>query len=197
MPDTLTRLADALHAELCRQHDVQPEGHSLTGDYAALGDDAAKLAEIAQPYLDAAWEAGRKHGLRQARKPHDGRVKQLEEEIEGALALEEATGRAWALQCLRVRDLEEQVRDLEAEVERLQLEAKGADCARELAQQREQDARWLLDRATEFVVHGPRGPVVVRCGEFSNWTTASHQSGREEHPDRAAALARAREIAGE
>jgi len=45
--DTLTRLTFALHAELCRQHDVQPEGHSMCGDFAALRDDAQRLAEIA------------------------------------------------------------------------------------------------------------------------------------------------------
>jgi len=64
MTDTLPRLADALRAELCRLYGVKPEGHSLTGDYAALGDDAERLAEVARPYLDAAWEAGRKHGLK-------------------------------------------------------------------------------------------------------------------------------------
>ena len=47
MPDTLTRLTTALHEELCRLHGVQPEGHSMAGDFAALRDDAAKLAEVA------------------------------------------------------------------------------------------------------------------------------------------------------
>ncbi|WP_433701801.1 hypothetical protein [Nocardiopsis sp. CA-288880] len=47
MPDTLTRLTTALHEELCRLHDVAPEGHSMCGDFAALRDDAAKLAEVA------------------------------------------------------------------------------------------------------------------------------------------------------
>ncbi|MEU0236803.1 hypothetical protein ABZ234_03865 [Nocardiopsis sp. NPDC006198] len=125
MPDTLTPLTAALHAELCRLHDVQPEGYSLTGDYAALGDDAAKLAEVAQPYIDAAWEAGRKHGLKQAWKPHDGRVKQLEEEIEEMLVLEEANGRAFALKCERLRELEaemDRLRDLLSRVTRMDYE---------------------------------------------------------------------------
>lgn len=116
MPDTLTRLAVALHAELCRQHGVQPEGHSLTGDYAALGDDAKRLAEVAQPYIDAAREAGRKDGLWQAWRPQLGRVKQLEEEIEEMLALEEGNSKAFALKCERVRDLEKEVERLTAEL---------------------------------------------------------------------------------
>ena len=65
MPDTLTPLTAALHAELCRQHDVKPEGHSMGGDFAALRDDAAKFAEVTRPHIDAAWEEGRKHGLKQ------------------------------------------------------------------------------------------------------------------------------------
>lgn len=81
-------------------------GHSCTGDLPALTDDARTLAQVAEKIMGDVWEQGRKHGLRQAWKPHDTRVKQLEEEIEGMQALEEANGRAFALKCLRVRELE-------------------------------------------------------------------------------------------
>ncbi|GAA1455190.1 hypothetical protein [Nocardiopsis tropica] len=50
--DTLDRLTAALHAELCRLHDVTPEGWSLTGDYAALRDDAERLAEVAVKVME-------------------------------------------------------------------------------------------------------------------------------------------------
>ena len=50
--DTLDRLTSALHGELCRLHDVTPEGWSLTGDYAALRDDAEKLARVAVKVME-------------------------------------------------------------------------------------------------------------------------------------------------
>jgi len=130
MPDTLTRLAVALHAELCRQHDVEPEGHSLTGDYAALRDDAERLAKVVFNSLHPTVTDGRliadlyEEVIRfwfgecfpNISTPHlliDGIRGQL-----GGFVTEELIGR------------ERRIWDLEAEVKRLKLEVEGADYAR-------------------------------------------------------------------
>lgn len=44
-------LVSALHAELAAIHGVKPEGHSLTGDYAALKPDAERLARVRDEYV--------------------------------------------------------------------------------------------------------------------------------------------------
>lgn len=104
-PTLHDQLTAALHTVLVDLH--QPEvGHSLTGDVRHLHDDAAKLAAVAEKTVGDVWEHGRKHGLRQAWRPHDARVKQLEEEIESMLTIEEGNDRAFQLKCERVRELE-------------------------------------------------------------------------------------------
>lgn len=73
---------------------------------------ADALIPVIAAELDARWEQGRKHGLRQARAPQRGRERQLEDEIESMLAAEEANSAAWLAKCARVRELEDQVRAL-------------------------------------------------------------------------------------
>lgn len=57
------------------------------------------------------WERGRRHGIRQARRPQMARVRELEQEIEDLLTLQEANHRAFANRCARVRELEARLAD--------------------------------------------------------------------------------------
>lgn len=58
-----------------------------------------------------AWERGRRHGIRQARRPQAARIRELEQEVEDLLTLQETHGRAFANRCARVRELEARIAD--------------------------------------------------------------------------------------
>ncbi|MGW9637464.1 hypothetical protein [Nocardiopsis alba] len=121
-------------------------------DRARVEGNARSRADAVMPViadeLDARWEHGRKHGLRQARAPQRGRERQLEAEIESMLTIEEANSAAWLSKCERVRELEaeidranlradrraadlrargQQIRELEAENERLRGHIRDAE----------------------------------------------------------------------
>lgn len=77
-----------------------------------------------------AWERGRRHGIRQARRPQTARIRELEQEIDALLTLQETHGRAFANRCARVRALETRLEeaiefDLTVGDERLQIYAHG------------------------------------------------------------------------
>lgn len=99
-----------------RRTAVDPATRALVEKIAA--DRATTLMPMIATALDARWEEGRKHGLRQAHRPGDARARQLEEEIESMLTIEEANSRAWELKCERVRELEAEIPRLQALADR-------------------------------------------------------------------------------
>lgn len=99
-----------------RRTEVDPATRALVEKIAA--DRATTLMPVIAAALDARWEEGRKHGLRQARRPGTARVRQLEEGIESMLTIEEGNSRAWELKCERVRELEAEITRLQALADR-------------------------------------------------------------------------------
>ena len=149
-------------------HDL-PDNTDRDGQWAA---DA--LMPLITAELDERWEQGRKHGLRQARAPQRGREKQLEEEIESMLTIEEGNSRAFHLKCERVRELEARLADRDIERRRTvrDLELLVASTAHILVgwarAQALADRRWVAwqsarERATAY------GEGILRHVEERDW----------------------------
>lgn len=110
--EILDRVAQALYQHAVTAGGRYPNQPSLLEEHtrqtflASAAHRAAAVMTAITPALDARWEQGRKHGLRQAWAPQRGRERQLEEEIESMLTIEEANSTAWLAKCERVRELE-------------------------------------------------------------------------------------------
>ena len=188
-----------------------------------IRDIATALLPVIAAELDARWEQGCLHGLRQAHQPGDARARQLEADIQMMLTIEEGTNRAWGLKCARVRELEAENTRLQALADRRwvawqsareRAQAYGEGILRHV-EERNWALGWLkaaegraaareadLDAATHFLV----GPYRVAWQRFrEEWEvwpdpaliSLTTLDDPEDFPTRTEALAHARGLAEE
>lgn len=114
-------MVDQIHRERTLAPDLAAKYDSACERIAEYHDETVRYRRRIQDLeeqLDARWEQGRLHGLRQAHRPGDARARQLEAEIEGMLTIEEGNSRAWLAKCEKVRELEANLARVQALADR-------------------------------------------------------------------------------
>lgn len=61
---------------------------------------------VVGPEVVRRWEQGRRHGIRQAHRPHKARVRELEEQADADAEIAAGNSEAWDAKCAHVRELE-------------------------------------------------------------------------------------------